>query len=163
LGSSPAWQKVMATVRAAAPTPATVLLLGESGTGKELLARLVHRLSDRAQGPYVRVNCAAVPLEMWESEFFGHRKGAFTGAAAARAPGGHPHAGGRLHRRDRRAAGPPRPADGCRIPGGAAGLPLARQRAGAAQRPGAGGDPQPRPGAYFARSPAGPGDGSNSR
>ena len=84
LGNSPAWQEVMATVRAAAPSEATILLLGESGTGKELLARLIHRLSGRARGPYVRVNCGAIPVEMWESEFFGHRKGAYTGASADR-------------------------------------------------------------------------------
>jgi DNA-binding NtrC family response regulator len=84
LGECPAWQEVMATVRAAAPSNATVLLLGESGTGKELLARLIHRLSGRSGGPYVRVNCAAVPLEMWESEFFGHRRGAFTDATVDR-------------------------------------------------------------------------------
>src|SRR5881409_4009841 len=74
----------MAMVDAAAPTDATVLLIGESGTGKELLARRLHRLSARAAGAFVRVNCAAIPLELWESEFFGHRKGSFTGAAADR-------------------------------------------------------------------------------
>jgi DNA-binding NtrC family response regulator len=80
IGQSEAWQQVLKSIRAAAPTDSTVLILGESGTGKELLARLVHRWSSRAKGPYVRVNCAAVPMDMWESEFFGHRKGAFTGA-----------------------------------------------------------------------------------
>jgi DNA-binding NtrC family response regulator len=84
LGDSPAWRRVLADVDAAAPTDATVLLLGESGTGKELLARRLHVRSARAAAAFVRVNCAAVPLEMWESEFFGHRKGAFTGAAADR-------------------------------------------------------------------------------
>jgi DNA-binding NtrC family response regulator len=84
LGESAAWRQVMARVAAAGPTDSTVLLLGESGTGKEMVARALHRRSKRAAGPYVRVNCAAVPLEMWESEFFGHRRGAFTGAAADR-------------------------------------------------------------------------------
>jgi two-component system response regulator AtoC len=81
---SAAWLKVMAMVDAAAATDATVLLLGESGTGKDLLAHRLHRQSPRASGPFVRVNCAAIPLEMWESEFFGHRKGSFTGAGADR-------------------------------------------------------------------------------
>ncbi len=84
VGVSPAWSEVMKKARAAAPSDATVLLLGESGTGKELVARLIHRLSRRARGPLVRVNCAAIPIEMWESEFFGHRKGSFTGAVADR-------------------------------------------------------------------------------
>jgi len=84
IGESAAWQRVLKMVRAAAPTDSTVLLLGESGTGKELLARLVHRLSPRAPGPFVEVNCAAVPVDVWESEFFGHRKGSFTGAIADR-------------------------------------------------------------------------------
>src|SRR6266850_5399811 len=84
VGESPAWMEVMKKVRAAAASDATVLLLGESGTGKEVLAKLVHSMSPRADGPFVRVNCAAVPLEMWESEFFGHRKGAYTGAGADR-------------------------------------------------------------------------------
>jgi DNA-binding NtrC family response regulator len=83
-GESPAWKRVLAMVEAAAASESTVLLLGESGTGKELLARRIHQLSPRASGPFIRVNCAAVPLEMWESEFFGHRKGAFTGAATDR-------------------------------------------------------------------------------
>ncbi len=84
IGQSPAWQQVLKTIRAAAPTDSTVLILGESGTGKELLARLVHRWSARSKAAYVRVNCAAVPMDMWESEFFGHRKGAFTGATSDR-------------------------------------------------------------------------------
>ena len=84
VGDSAAWRKVMAMVDAAAATDATVLLIGESGTGKELLARRLHGQSPRASAPFVRVNCAAIPLEMWESEFFGHRKGAFTGAGADR-------------------------------------------------------------------------------
>src|SRR5262245_22691388 len=84
LGQSPQWLKVLEKGRAAAPTDSTVLLTGESGTGKELVARLIHRLSGRALKPYVRVNCAAVPLDLWESEFFGHRRGSYTGAVADR-------------------------------------------------------------------------------
>jgi DNA-binding NtrC family response regulator len=84
VGESAAWRRVTAMAEAAAPTDSTVLLLGESGTGKEVLARLLHRLSPRSGGPYVRVNCAAVPLDVWESEFFGHRRGAFTGATGDR-------------------------------------------------------------------------------
>ena len=84
VGESAPWRRVMGMVEAAAPTSAVVLLTGESGTGKELLARRLHALSGRASGPFVKVNCAAVPLEMWESEFFGHRKGSFAGAAADR-------------------------------------------------------------------------------
>jgi DNA-binding NtrC family response regulator len=84
VGESESWQRVLKMVRAAAPTDSTVLLLGESGTGKELLARLVHRLSLRSSGPFVEVNCAAVPVDVWESEFFGHRRGSFTGAIADR-------------------------------------------------------------------------------
>jgi DNA-binding NtrC family response regulator len=84
VGQSAAWRAVLEQVRAAAASDATVLLCGESGTGKDVLARLVHRGSPRARGAYVRVNCAAVPLEMWESEFFGHRRGAFTGASGDR-------------------------------------------------------------------------------
>jgi len=84
LGDSPAWRQALGKVAAAAPTDATILLLGESGTGKELLARRIHNLSRRSAGPFVRVNCAAVPIDMWESEFFGHRRGSFTGASADR-------------------------------------------------------------------------------
>ena len=84
LGESPAWRQALEMVDAAAATDSVVLLRGESGTGKELLARRLHQKSARAGGPYVRVNCAAVPTEMWESEFFGHRKGSFTGASADR-------------------------------------------------------------------------------
>jgi len=84
IGASRAWLDVIKKIRAAAASDATILILGESGTGKEVLARLAHALSPRAAAPYVRVNCAAVPMEMWESEFFGHRKGSYTGATADR-------------------------------------------------------------------------------
>jgi DNA-binding NtrC family response regulator len=84
VGESPLWRRVLGMVESTAPTDAGVLFTGESGTGKELLARRLHALSRRAPGPFVKVNCAAVPLELWESEFFGHRKGSFAGAAADR-------------------------------------------------------------------------------
>jgi two-component system response regulator AtoC len=84
LGESATWRRVMGMVAAAAATDSVVLFTGESGTGKELLARRLHAVSNRGSGPFVKVNCAAVPLEMWESEFFGHRKGSFAGAASDR-------------------------------------------------------------------------------
>ncbi|HEY3131556.1 MAG TPA: sigma-54 dependent transcriptional regulator [Acidobacteriota bacterium] len=80
LGISRGWKEVLELVEAAAPADTSVLLLGESGTGKEEVAQLLHRKSRRSNGPFVRVNCAAIPLDLFESEFFGHRKGAFTGA-----------------------------------------------------------------------------------
>jgi two-component system response regulator AtoC len=84
LGQSAAWRRALEMIDAAAGTDSVVLLRGESGTGKELLARRLHQKSRRAAGPYIRVNGAAIPLEMWESEFFGHRRGSFTGATADR-------------------------------------------------------------------------------
>ncbi len=80
LGDAPPFRAVLETLRQAAPTSATVLIGGESGTGKELAARLVHDLSPRAAGPFVPINCAAIPEGLLESELFGHEKGAFTGA-----------------------------------------------------------------------------------
>ena len=84
VGVSAGWRGVVEMLKVAAPVPTPVLLVGESGTGKEEAARLLHRLSPRARGPFVTVNCAAIPLELFESEFFGHRRGAFTGAIADR-------------------------------------------------------------------------------
>ena len=84
LGQSLAWRRALEMIDAAAASDAIVLLRGESGTGKDLLARRLHQKSRRAAGPYIRVNGAAVPLELWESEFFGHRRGSFTGASADR-------------------------------------------------------------------------------
>lgn len=85
LGKSSALGKVIEQVRMVAPTEASVLILGESGSGKELVARAIHAASQRKSKPLVRVNCASVPRELFESEFFGHVKGAFTGAVRDRA------------------------------------------------------------------------------
>ena len=82
IGNAPAFRSALNALEQAAPTAATVLLTGESGTGKELAARLVHDLSPRASGPFVPINCAAIPETILESELFGYEKGAFTGAAA---------------------------------------------------------------------------------
>jgi PAS domain S-box-containing protein len=84
IGESPALKKVLAQVEMVAPTNASVLVLGESGTGKELVARAIHERSPRKGAPLVRVNCASVPRELFESEFFGHTRGAFTGAVKDR-------------------------------------------------------------------------------
>ncbi len=85
IGQGPALGAVARQIDLVAPTEAAVLILGESGTGKELVAREVHRRSKRASRPLVKVNCAAVPRELYESEFFGHTRGAFTGALRDRA------------------------------------------------------------------------------
>ena len=80
LGNSPAMQELRQLIRKVARTQATVLIQGESGTGKELVARAIYRESPRVHGPFIKVNCAAIPENLIESEFFGHEKGAFTGA-----------------------------------------------------------------------------------
>jgi transcriptional regulator with GAF, ATPase, and Fis domain len=82
IGSSPALRFVLTEVERVAPTESTVLVLGETGTGKELIARAIHNLSTRCGCPFVKVNCTAIPLDLLESELFGHEKGAFTGAVA---------------------------------------------------------------------------------
>jgi formate hydrogenlyase transcriptional activator len=84
VGRSPALQKVLDQVAIVAPTDSTVLLHGETGTGKELIARAIHRLSSRRERALVRMNCAAIPSGLLESELFGHEKGAFTGALLQR-------------------------------------------------------------------------------
>ncbi|HEU4623163.1 MAG TPA: sigma-54 dependent transcriptional regulator [Steroidobacteraceae bacterium] len=83
-GTSPAIREVISLIRQVAEHDSTVLILGESGTGKEVAARAIHDLSPRRQRPFVAVNCGAIPAELLESELFGHEKGAFTGAIAAR-------------------------------------------------------------------------------
>jgi transcriptional regulator with GAF, ATPase, and Fis domain len=85
LGRSRQWREVLAQATKVAPTDTTVLLTGESGTGKEVVARFIHRGSSRKDGPFVALNCAALPEQLLESELFGHEKGAFTGAVATRA------------------------------------------------------------------------------
>ncbi|HWZ99107.1 MAG TPA: sigma 54-interacting transcriptional regulator [Candidatus Dormibacteraeota bacterium] len=84
LGNSPAIRDLITAIHQVAPTPATVFVSGETGTGKELVARAIHHASNRAGKPFIRVNCAAIPAALCESEFFGHERGAFTGAATRR-------------------------------------------------------------------------------
>jgi formate hydrogenlyase transcriptional activator len=82
IGNSPALESVLEQVERVAPTDSTVLIQGETGTGKELIAHAIHNLSSRCGRPFVRLNCAAISLDLLESELFGHEKGAFTGAIA---------------------------------------------------------------------------------
>jgi formate hydrogenlyase transcriptional activator len=82
IGQSPALEAVLEQVEQVAPTDSTVLIQGETGTGKELIARAIHNLSSRCGRPFIKLNCAAIPFDLLESELFGHEKGAFTGAIA---------------------------------------------------------------------------------
>ena len=82
VGGTPAFQSVLKGIQIVAPTDSTVLILGETGTGKELVARAIHELSGRSKGSFIKVNCAAIPSSLLESELFGHEKGSFTGAVA---------------------------------------------------------------------------------
>ncbi len=85
IGNSPALESVLEQVGRVASTDSTVLVLGETGTGKELIARATHNISSRCGRPFVKLNCAAIPFDLLESELFGHEKGAFTGAIAQKA------------------------------------------------------------------------------
>ena len=84
VGETPAMKALFALIEKVAPSPTTILIRGESGTGKELIATAIHELSDRADGPLIKLNCTAIPENLFETELFGHEKGSFTGAVASK-------------------------------------------------------------------------------
>src|SRR5262245_57331584 len=84
VGQSPEIQNIFAVIEQVADTPSTVLITGESGTGKELVAKALHEHSSRRSGPFIKINCAAIPKTLMESELFGYEKGAFTGAVGSK-------------------------------------------------------------------------------
>jgi formate hydrogenlyase transcriptional activator len=84
VGDSSALRRVLSQVNTVAPLDSTVLILGETGTGKELIARAIHRMSSRKDASFIKLNCAAIPTGLLESELFGHEKGAFTGAISSK-------------------------------------------------------------------------------
>src|SRR6266566_3146679 len=84
IGGSKTMQDVMRILEQVSPSSASVLITGETGSGKEILARTIHRLSPRAERPFIAINCSAIPESLMESEIFGHERGAFTGAAERR-------------------------------------------------------------------------------
>ena len=133
LGASPQMQAVFDFIRKVATTSAPVLILGESGTGKEMVAQALHRRSAQSGGPFVAINCNAIPENLLESELFGHEKGAFTGAHTQRK--GHIETGRGRHalpRRDRRTAGAGA-GEAAALPPGEA-LPARRRPAGDSER-----------------------------
>ena len=84
IGTSPGLDRAIEIAAQVAPTDLSVLITGESGTGKEVMPQIIHAFSARKHGPYIAVNCGAIPSELVESELFGHERGAFTGAVATR-------------------------------------------------------------------------------
>ncbi|HEY5577336.1 MAG TPA: sigma-54 dependent transcriptional regulator, partial [Deferrimonas sp.] len=84
VGRSPAWREIRKVIEKAAASPLSVMITGETGTGKELVARAIHRISGREEGPFIKINGAAIPPALWEAEVFGYEKGAFTGAVLSK-------------------------------------------------------------------------------
>ena len=144
VGEDPAFKETLLSLQRAAASEATVLLLGESGTGKELLSRALHQLSPRAKGPFVAINCAAIPEALLENELFGHEKGAFTGATGRKVGKAElAHRGHALPGRDRRPAAVPAGQDPAARAGAA--VRARRRRADAERGRARGGGHQPRP------------------